>query len=110
MCYPFAMMRLYFGVVLAACLASSTHAEEPPAYGPELQGFDYPAPVSHHHFTSQGDDLDMAYIDVTPAQPNGRTAVLLHGKNFCAATWRADDPRAQRCGLSGDRARPDRVL
>ena len=27
-------------------------------------------------------------MDVMPAKPNGRTAVLLHGKNFCAATWR----------------------
>jgi pimeloyl-ACP methyl ester carboxylesterase len=34
--------------------------------------------------------LHMAYMDVAPggqAAPNGRTAVLLHGKNFCAATW-----------------------
>src|SRR4051812_24515238 len=83
-------MRLFLGVMLAAaCLPPGTHAEEPPAYGPELQGFDYPAPVSHDHFTSQGDDLDMAYIDVAAAQPNGRTAVLLHGKNFCAATWQS---------------------
>jgi pimeloyl-ACP methyl ester carboxylesterase len=29
----------------------------------------------------------MAYMDVRPDTPNGRTAVLLHGKNFCAATW-----------------------
>ncbi|MFJ2993840.1 alpha/beta fold hydrolase [Pandoraea sp. NPDC087047] len=58
-----------------------------PAYGPELQGFNYPYPVSRFDFTSQRSPLHMAYIDVKPAQPNGRTAVLLHGKNFCAATW-----------------------
>jgi pimeloyl-ACP methyl ester carboxylesterase len=30
----------------------------------------------------------MVYMDVAPtAPPNGRTAVLLHGKNFCGATW-----------------------
>ena len=29
----------------------------------------------------------MAYMDVHPAKWNGRTAVLLHGKNYCAATW-----------------------
>ncbi len=28
-------------------------------------------------------------MDVTPATPNGRVVVLLHGKNFCAATWQA---------------------
>jgi pimeloyl-ACP methyl ester carboxylesterase len=27
-------------------------------------------------------------MDVQSKSPNGRTAVLMHGKNFCAATWR----------------------
>jgi pimeloyl-ACP methyl ester carboxylesterase len=30
----------------------------------------------------------MAYMDLRPKLPNGRTAVLLHGKNFCAVTWK----------------------
>jgi pimeloyl-ACP methyl ester carboxylesterase len=58
-----------------------------PAYGPELEGFDYPFPVERYAFTSQRQPLQMAYLDVRPEKPNGRTAVLLHGKNFCAATW-----------------------
>lgn len=29
----------------------------------------------------------MAYLDVPALHPNGQVAVLLHGKNFCAATW-----------------------
>src|SRR3546814_11538760 len=30
----------------------------------------------------------MAYMDVAAtAEPNGRTVLLLRGKNFCAATW-----------------------
>ena len=60
-----------------------------PAYGPELEGFDYPYPVHRFKFMSQGLPLQMAYMDVPgdPAHANGRTAVLLHGKNFCAATW-----------------------
>jgi pimeloyl-ACP methyl ester carboxylesterase len=58
-----------------------------PAYGPELQGFDYPFPIATFEFSSQGQDLHMAYMDVRPSQANGRTVVLLHGKNFCAATW-----------------------
>lgn len=56
-------------------------------YGAELEGFDYPHPVQRHAFESQGQTLSMAYMDVRPAQPNGRTVVLLHGKNYCAATW-----------------------
>ena len=27
-------------------------------------------------------------MDVKPESPNGRAAVLLHGKNFCAAKWK----------------------
>ncbi|CAM2186946.1 Aminoacrylate hydrolase RutD [Paraburkholderia sacchari] len=71
---------------------SADGSADGPVYGPELQGFDYPYPVREFSFTSQGQALHMAYMDVAPAgrhpqKPNGRTAVLLHGKNFCAATW-----------------------
>ena len=69
------------------CLAAAcSHAQEP-VYGPELEGFDYPEPVQRFTFSSQRQSMHMAYIDVRPAKPNGRTALLLHGKNFCAATW-----------------------
>jgi len=54
----------------SATTAPSTGADQ--AYGPELQGFDYPWPVQHYRFSSQGVALDMAYIDVMPARPNGR--------------------------------------
>jgi pimeloyl-ACP methyl ester carboxylesterase len=64
-------------------------ADQGPAYGPELQGFDYPATVHLYEFTSQAETMHMAYMDVAPMKPNGRTVVLLHGKNFCAATWQA---------------------
>jgi pimeloyl-ACP methyl ester carboxylesterase len=62
-------------------------ADDGPAYGPMLEGYDYPHPLSHYRFQSQGVGVDMAYMDVKPAQPNGHSVVLLHGKNFCAATW-----------------------
>ncbi|MGA2187907.1 MAG: alpha/beta hydrolase [Steroidobacteraceae bacterium] len=57
------------------------------AYGLELQGFEYPYPVMQFEFSSQRQALHMAYMDVHPDHWNGRTAVLLHGKNYCAATW-----------------------
>ncbi|HEX4481134.1 MAG TPA: alpha/beta hydrolase [Rudaea sp.] len=56
-------------------------------YGGELQGFDYPYPVAHYGFTSQGVALDMAYMDVAAYRADAKTVVLLHGKNFCAASW-----------------------
>lgn len=52
-----------------------------------LAGFDYGWPVKRHGFTSQGVPMEMAYLDVPAERPNGRTAVLLHGKNFCAGAW-----------------------
>ena len=79
---------------LGIALAGATRAapaqagDEQPAYGPELEGFEYPWPVSHYSLTSQGEKLRMAYMDVKPTgTPNGKTVVLFHGKNFCAATW-----------------------
>lgn len=73
-------------------------AADGPAYGPELQGFNYPAPVHQFEFTSQGEALHMAYMDVAPEHPNGRTVVLLHGKNFCAATWEGTVERLSAAG------------
>lgn len=83
------LARAALALTLAPALAVTTRAETAsgPAYGPELEGFAYPFPVERFPFTSQRQPLQMAYLDVRPAQPNGRTAVLLHGKNFCAATW-----------------------
>ena len=59
-------------------------------YGPELQGFQYPYPLAHFSFESQGKTLQMGYMDVPASgKPNGRSVVLMHGKNFCAAIGKA---------------------
>ncbi|HWM60667.1 MAG TPA: alpha/beta hydrolase [Rhizomicrobium sp.] len=79
-------LRLAFAFLF---LASAVAADEGPAYGPQLEGYDYPFPVQHYRFQSQSEAMDMAYMDVKPASPNGHTVALLHGKNFCAATWKA---------------------
>jgi pimeloyl-ACP methyl ester carboxylesterase len=78
------------GLALGLALTPLASAAEPPSYGAELEGFEYPYPVESFAFESQQQSLRMAYLDVAPsAKANGRTAVLLHGKNFCAASWRA---------------------
>jgi pimeloyl-ACP methyl ester carboxylesterase len=87
------------GLIAVLLLPLPAHAADEPAYGPELQGFDYPWPVSHFRFTSQGEALDMAYMDVAPDHPNGRTVVLLHGKNFCAATWQSTITALTKAGF-----------
>jgi pimeloyl-ACP methyl ester carboxylesterase len=91
--------RLY-AAALAACFSFAPIASRAaePAYGPELEGFDYPYPVQQYRFTSQGVPMHMAYMDVKPATPNGRTVVLLHGKNFCAATWQSSIEALSKAG------------
>ena len=83
---------IFTGLALSAALfagplAAQQSTAPAPAYGPELEGFDYPYPIQRFAFTSQRQSLQMAYMDVKPDRPNGQTALLLHGKNFCAATW-----------------------
>jgi pimeloyl-ACP methyl ester carboxylesterase len=71
-----------------AFAAAPAPAAQPPFYGPRLEGFAYPHPVRHFEFESQKQALSMAYMDIAPTvEANGRTVLLLHGKNFCAATW-----------------------
>lgn len=57
------------------------------AYGAQLEGFDYPFKTEAFKVSSQGQELEMAFMDIAAENPNGRTVVLLHGKNFCGATW-----------------------
>lgn len=77
-----------FAAGFAAAQAEGTIAEGP--FSEDLNGsnFTYPFPVQVFEFNSQNDDLQMAFMDVKPkCKPNGKTAVLLHGKNFCGASW-----------------------
>src|ERR1700710_3257758 len=81
-------------VAIAAALLALTplaaHAAEPAPrepYGIGLEGFAYPYPVSMLPLSNDGEQVRMAYMDVAPAQPNGRTVVLLHGRNFPSSYW-----------------------
>jgi pimeloyl-ACP methyl ester carboxylesterase len=65
--------------------AASTAAD--PRFDAELSAYPYPFPVKILESTSQQQVVKLAYMDVAPAQANGHTVVLLHGKNFTAAYW-----------------------
>ncbi len=53
----------------------------------DLSTVNYPFEVKFHPLQSQGQDLKMAYVDVLSPNPNGKTILLLHGKNFNIAYW-----------------------
>ncbi|MCJ7956604.1 MAG: alpha/beta hydrolase [Pseudomonas sp.] len=81
--------RMFYltGLLLTATLTGCATGKHD-TYGPELQGFKYPYPVARFKFVSQGQTVQMGYMDVAPkGTPNGRSIVLMHGKNFCGATW-----------------------
>lgn len=63
-------------------------ATEP--FGIALEGFPYPYPVNLFPLTQEGEQLRMAYIDVAPkGDANGRTVLLLHGRNFPSSYWKS---------------------
>ncbi|MGH6865197.1 MAG: alpha/beta fold hydrolase [Methyloceanibacter sp.] len=88
---------------LAVCLAAvlaiaagNCYGQEPGAppraleepYGIGLEGFPYPHQVRLFELPGNGEALRMAYMDVRPkAGSNGRTALLLHGRNFPSSYW-----------------------
>lgn len=78
--------RFFFAAALILMgVASSASALEPIGIG--LEGYPYPFDVRFHEVTSNGATYSMAYMDVSPTRANGKTIVLLHGKNFCGAYW-----------------------
>jgi pimeloyl-ACP methyl ester carboxylesterase len=84
------MYRIVLGATCAAVLACASAPAYPAdrePYGIGLEGFPYPYPVNLMPLVNDGEQLRMAYMDVAPAQPNGRTAVLLHGRNFPSSYW-----------------------
>ncbi|MDN3694047.1 alpha/beta hydrolase [Chryseobacterium tructae] len=52
-----------------------------------LSDYKYPYEVRFINLKSQENSLKMAYMDVKPQKANGKTIMLLHGKNFNGAYW-----------------------
>lgn len=53
----------------------------------DLSSVIYPHEVNFHKFISQTQPMKMAYMDMKPADYNGKNVLLLHGKNFNGAYW-----------------------
>ncbi|MEZ3500859.1 alpha/beta fold hydrolase [Pantoea sp. KPR_PJ] len=87
--YPISGLKKPLALLLASItLFVTAPGRAASTYGEQLEGFQYPFTLQHFSFSSQQQPLSMGYMDVKPAgNANGQTVVLLHGKNFCGATW-----------------------
>ncbi len=75
-------------LMAAVCTAVADTRNHVEPLGIAMENYDYPYPVDYLHFTIEGHDVRMAYMDVAPNnQPIGLTVLLMHGKNFFGAYW-----------------------
>jgi len=94
--YAFCCLAL----LLAACASTGPAGPErraapmpadkaaPAQFDARLSLYAYPYAVKTFAFESQRQVLEMAYMDVAPAgEANGKTVLLMHGKNFSGASW-----------------------
>ncbi len=79
------MFARILSTTLLLSIGTIASAAEPAGY--RLENYEYPFPVTMMKLESQRQKLEMAYMDLQPATPDGETVVLLHGKNFCGAYW-----------------------
>ena len=88
---------LLIAAMLMPLTAHAAPSIEP--LGTDLERFAYPWPVQRLAVRIGTEDGTMAYMDVAPtARANGRTVVLLHGKNFCGATWESTARAVAKAG------------
>ncbi|WP_409566067.1 alpha/beta fold hydrolase [Methylobacterium sp. J-059] len=75
-------------LALLPLMPMAAPAQEAPPLGIGLEGFAYPYPVRFLALSRDGEAQRLAYMDVAPTgTANGRTALLLHGRNFPASYW-----------------------
>ncbi|RYG59528.1 MAG: alpha/beta hydrolase [Alphaproteobacteria bacterium] len=81
------MIRMKIWIMALLIMAGTVQAQEFKAQDALLSGYDYPFAVNFIGVQTQGQTLKMAYMDVRPATPNGKVALLMHGKNFGGYAW-----------------------
>lgn len=82
-------MKKYCLLMLSILLLHTAFAQsDRPVLDIMLTNYEYPYPVHYLKLKTQNQELSMAYMDVRPQKENGKTVVLLHGKNFNGAYWK----------------------
>jgi pimeloyl-ACP methyl ester carboxylesterase len=54
----------------------------------QAQNIQYPYPVKYITINIDGQNAKMAFMDVKPANANGQSVILFHGKNFTGFYWK----------------------
>lgn len=82
------MKKIFLFITLTIALASFAKAQKIDTLSITLENLKYPYPIKYYPISTEGQDLKMAYMDVAPTvNPNGKTAILFHGKNFGGYYW-----------------------
>lgn len=82
------MKLKYFYILLLISCASFAQQEKLQWLDLNLTNYDYPYPVHYITLNLQQQELKMEYMDVKPENFNGKSVLLLHGKNFNGAYWK----------------------
>lgn len=80
-------MRFFAGLAGLLLFAFAPRAQDVEPQDAGLSTYRYPYPVKFYTVHVQGQKLRMAFMDVKPVKANGKTIMLLHGKNFNGAYW-----------------------
>ncbi|MFL5809759.1 MAG: alpha/beta fold hydrolase [Flavisolibacter sp.] len=67
-----------FLLIILLCFSASVYS----------QSVEYPYPVRYLSLNIEQQKVKMAYMDVQSSHPNGKSVLLLHGKNFNGYYWK----------------------
>jgi pimeloyl-ACP methyl ester carboxylesterase len=85
-CLAWFLFLLLAGPAIAQEKSLPDHYDDP--LGTCFEDLKYPYPTAFLNLHVEGQDVRMCFMDVQPPKnPNGRTVLLLHGKNFWGAYW-----------------------
>src|SRR5690554_2165776 len=78
---------LIISIIFFTAAFAARAQQQPVPLDKDLTTVSYPHEVNFHKFISQTQPMKMAYMDARPDNPNGKSVLLLHGKNFNGAYW-----------------------
>jgi pimeloyl-ACP methyl ester carboxylesterase len=78
---------MYKKVLLGLLLMITVASRAQDSLSITLENVKYPYPVKFLPLRVENQDIRMAYMDIKPANANGKAVMLFHGKNFGGYYW-----------------------